>query len=232
MTKKKLEEVQLIGEQEQMIDDTGELPFDLGDVDFCTEWDSVYAGLPKEKQRQYVEKEVNRTVKEGKQLLLTVLNEGVEQMPRELALEYIKSPRFRQATQKKTFPIRLLPGVKVNHRDPHGALLPADKRGKVLCAKLGHVSERDPNATAKSGAGKYSGSKTAATAKAAQLNYNSKAKLFVTVEIGTDPVELDSFDDVITVLRQYGFGVHPTRYMYSSDPNPDNHLDRWIVVEA
>lgn len=161
------------------------------------------------KQRQrdfavYLVEEMRRVRSEGGPLLLSILS--ADEIPREVILRTI----LPNNTEFSVWKLALVPGATAPERDPHGCLLPVDKRGKVLAAKVGMRSDYEMNVNSNSPDAevdeRFSGPAMRKAFLTSKSTYQHKNSPYMVKEVSAEPSAF-STKEAIAVLRTYGFGL-------------------------
>lgn len=198
-------------------------------TDFCADWDK-HRSHPPAQRRAYVVSEVNRLVTEGKPLLVNVINPNVGSDIQDLARSHICHADFRKFTKATGVLLHLVPGAQPPPRDECGALLPLEKRGKVLAVKLHNMASKDPDAGPHANAGMYGGREEQKRFNLAKMNYNSRVKPYEIVEVTREP-ELFEFADAILILQKYGWFVTVPQFQALGRGENAGQFNRWMIVE-
>lgn len=166
--------------------------------DFATECDTKSEDTVKE----YIYPRLQKLVESGYHVISSILSHPSV---------VIKSMSFALLDEDRSFPkyfkVKLVdePQNPISIHDPNGALLPLNKRGKVLAAKIGTNGNGIKHSPAKLDK-EYSASMFNSNLKKARMQYGFKMAPYVSVEIGKEPVNL-SKAEAIAVLQTYGVGV-------------------------
>lgn len=192
-------------------------------MELCLDWRN-HISPDKQKMIDYVRSEMERVMSEGGPVILSVLR--MEEIPRAYALKEVLGNPEDDVFGGRRWKVALIPGVVPPEKDPHGALLPEGKRGKVLAAKVGLRSReerQDPGQTTVNANPKFSAPNTQAAFSNARMKYGYPQSPYIIKEIGSEPVELKT-EDAITVIKRYGWG----------SLKQDNTLneDSWFVTEV
>lgn len=185
-------------------------------------------GVDRQAQRSYVMKELARIAEAGAPVITQVLLAPLEDQT-VLAMSVL-SKEFKYAIGGKPhrYYLRLVPGVTLAppfHRDPQGREVPADKRGKVLVAKVGTKGGQitDSHTMPESVVGEFNGPNVQ---RAATIGRD----IYEYVEIGRHPVEV-SREHAVMILRRYGKGIVPMQYTNRAEKDGPK-VDWWIVEEV
>jgi hypothetical protein len=152
----------------------------------------------------YLDRCVDELSREGKPVLSTVLQcrfPGIRVKTMEL---------ISQNPNLNTVRLQLLPDCDPPIRDYNGALLPKEKHGKVLAAKIGLTSEFDVRYNARGtnvNDEKYTGPVMLQNERIARRTYLSKLGRYKHIEVFKDkPITLD-FGMASRILQRYGYGI-------------------------
>ena len=188
-------------------------------ITWLRDWAKLGTPLARE---TYAREEVKRLVKEGQPLLYAIATLYTS--------DQIDVCRKHARALMPVVQLRLVPGAKAPENDVLGQLMPDDKRGKVLQAKVGQLAEPLDSRSDSPQAG--GGGTRLDRATRGEHDYR-------TVEIGEEPTSVP-FDDALTVLRQWGHGCEAKRFVqvgkrFYEDGEKFMRLvtiDRWIVEEV
>lgn len=174
---------------------------------FLSRWGTT----ARESRSDYVEAEVQRVIESGGRVLTEAITAPIAEQ-QDAAL------RAMRAMSVSTIRLRLVERATPPHCDPNGRELPEEKRGKVLAAKVGTITptREDPP--------EY---QNAFTGTAREARSQRGQPLYRFREITREGVELP-IEEAIVVLRQWGKGVHTTRW---ADMRAKTG-DRWLVEEV
>lgn len=166
----------------------------------------------RESREDYADSEVERMRAQGARLLTEAITAPTAEQ-QDAALRAMARMGVTQVQ------LRLVPNADPPKTDPNGHLLPEDKQGKVLRAKIGQHSP-DPRVDSKERQQAFTGSGREARAMRGQ-------PLYLWREITSEPVYLP-IGEAMVILRQWGKGVRTTRYL-----NPATKTgDKWLVEEV
>lgn len=112
------------------------------------------------------------------------------------------------AASRRLYALRLVEGAVPPRCDAQGRVLPEDKQGKVLAAKVGTVRFAD------------AGMRAATAARQGDIVQHR--------EIGSRPVTVP-LEEAITIMRQWGYRVRPKR---ADRPGQPPRRDEWLVVHV
>jgi hypothetical protein len=174
---------------------------------FLSRWGTT----AREARPDYVEAEVQRVIDSGGRVL-------TESITAPLADQQDAALRAMRALSVTTVRLRLVPNASPPHCDPNGRELPEEKRGKVLAAKVGTISPTKDDSPEYQN--QFTGTAREARLQRGQPIYRAK-------EITRDGIDLP-IEEAMVVLRQWGRGVHTTRW---ADMRAKTG-DRWIVEEV
>lgn len=149
----------------------------------------------KEAFDSYVESEIDRVLASGAPLLSNLLRAKSDSF-RGKALEI-----FHAAQEFSEVRLVLVPGVTPPDRDYNGALVPLDKRGKVLAAKVGLTADLDTRHPEK-----YAAKNSAINEKIARRTYMSPLGRYRHLEIGLKPITVPA-KVAVALLTRYGWGI-------------------------
>jgi hypothetical protein len=216
-------------------------------IPFCDQWAAEnYDAKDAATQETYIADELRRLQAEGAPILRAVLACG-EEWVIFVALKLIYAGVDSQGVPVVDLPmvyLRLVaPDALVYEhpetrevqtgvatppsRDPQGRLLPRDKIGKVLVAKLGNLGGNlDPKLDAKA-AMQFSGPRRDAAVRAGK-------PIYITKEITREPKAF-TVREAVVVLKQWGFGIGETafRSIRSADHKGERARGQctWLVEE-
>jgi hypothetical protein len=167
---------------------------------FLIEWDNYPSITPeqRERRRDWVRKELERVEAEGIAPLYFALT-------RPLAIQ-VDECLAVLSEKRKSVALRLVADASPPDTDPQGRPLPADKRGKVLVAKIGNISRDGMTGTKRLEPGRT---------------------LYECVEIGAEP-SLLNLEEAAIVLRQWGVNVRSTEFYQRGD----RRQSRYLVVQV
>ncbi len=174
---------------------------------FLSRWGTT----ARESRPDYVESEVQRVIDSGGRVL-------TEAITAPIADQQDAALRAMRALSVTSVRLRLVDKATPPHCDPNGRELPEDKRGKVLAAKVGTVSPTKDDAPEYQNA--FTGTARESRIQRGQAIYKFK-------EITREGIELP-LEEAMVVLRQWGKGVHTTRW---ADMRAKTG-DRWLVEEV
>ena len=199
---------------------------------FAPDWSRVAKSSDKEK-RTYVTGELRRLFEGGGAVLLAIMQPGVDDMPRMLALDLLNTnPNEggrRLYDPARAWRLRLKVGAEPPRLDPQSRRLPPEKLGKVLVAKTGNLGgERGRDQETEESA-EWAGPQRA-------MKAISGRDIYETVEV-TFRAEAFTLRDAVLILRRWGIGVQPRQYARSSEWRPGDAdegrgQDRWLVEEV
>jgi hypothetical protein len=191
-------------------------------IEFLSDWRRL--GVEPLAQRDYVKGELLRVASLGAPVLTLALTAALP-VQTSLALSIL----HEEPLPGHRWMLRLLDGAVPPVRDPQGRMLPPDKAGRVLVAKVGTLGGhlRNTSRLPEAVTAPYSG--TAVAARSIQGK-----DIYRYVELTRDPCEL-TLTDCVTLLRQYGVGIQPQRYLHRSrlpsDPR-GGPVDMWMLEEV
>lgn len=177
-------------------------PANTIDLNYCHDFASECDTKSEDTVKEYINPRLEKLINDGYHVISSILSHPSV---------VIKSISFALLEQERTFPkqfkVKLVdePQNPISIHDPNGALLPLDKRGKVLAAKVatnGEGKRISPERMEQ----EYSAAMFNANIKKAKMQYGFKMAPYISVEIGKTPVSL-SRADAIAVLQTYGVGV-------------------------
>lgn len=190
-------------------------------VEIAANWKEYGAKNKQQELRNYIISEMRRVRKEGGPLLLSILE--AEEIPREYILREIL-PGNREFS---SWSLALVPGASPPDRDPHGCLVPINKRGKVLAAKVGTRAEYEStiraNAQSIEPEDRFKGSALRTAHAKSKTTYMYKNSPYMVVEVSSEPTDFGT-KEAITILRRYGYGIVDV-------DNPDATAN-WLVMEV
>lgn len=177
-------------------------PANTIDLNYCHDFASECDTKSEDTVKEYIYPRLEKLINDGYHVISSILSHPSV---------VIKSISFALLEQERSFPkqfkVKLVdePQNPISIHDPNGALLPLDKRGKVLAAKVstnGEGKRISPERMEQ----EYSAAMFNANIKKAKMQYGFKMAPYISVEIGKTPVSL-SRADAIAVLQTYGVGV-------------------------
>lgn len=199
---------------------------------FGAEWSRLLRASEKEK-RAYVRDELRRLFDQGGAVLLPILQPGVDDSPRMIALDMlVQNPSEggkRLFDPGRAWRLKLKDGAEPPKRDAQGRALPADKAGKVLVVKTGNLGGERGRDEDTEESREWRGEVRAMKAM-------TGADIYQTEEVTARPSAY-TLRDAILILQRWGIGVAPRQYARAETWRPgDAHggggQDRWLVEEV
>lgn len=172
-------------------------------VDMLREWD-VYPSITsqqRERRRAWLRSELERIEQSGVAPLFAALTAPLTTQVDECVAVLSES--------RRPVWLRLIEGAQPPDVDPQGRPIEADKRGKVLRAKVGNVN----------------GDGMVGTARGSMIG--ARRDIYRYVDITAEPVAL-SVADAVLVLRQWGYRVRQNEFYYRGE----RQQSRWLVVQV
>lgn len=179
---------------------------DLGiDYDYCSDFATHCDFMNESTVLAYVKPRLEALIASGHSILSSILNHQNAAI-KILSLKLLKDNM--DGEYPTMFKLKLLTGnerhpeaVLSNHNQ-NGALVPADRRGKVLAATVGRRGDGKA-IDARTMETEFSARAFVKNQMIANGDYNSKKGFYLFKEIGEEPVSLN-FDEAVTVLTKYG----------------------------
>ena len=171
-------------------------------VDALRDWAkfSIHSEQDREARIEYVRREMERLEAAGISPLYAAVT---------FPLSDQQTDAFRALHDLgRLFTLRLAEGAQPPHTDSQGRLLPEDKRGKVLAAKVGTVRFAS------------AGIRASSAAREGDIARHR--------EISSRPVTVP-LEEAIVIMRQWGYRVRPKR---AQRPNQPPRRDEWLVVHV
>jgi hypothetical protein len=169
-------------------------------------------------QRNYVKAELERIIAAGAPVMSMVLTAPLSEQT-QLALSILSNGEV-----PCRFWFRLVPKASPPIQDPQGRVLPEEKQGRVLVAKVGtkggqiQQSHKQPDAVTS----EFSAS---SLQRAAAMNRD----IYQYVELTHDKVTEVPFAKASVLLNQYGYQIRQPRYHGRGTPR---QIDFWLVEEV
>lgn len=177
-------------------------PANTIDLNYCHDFASECDTKSEDTVKEYIYPRLEKLINDGYHVISSILSH-----PNVV----IKSMSFALLDEERSFPkqfkVKLVdePQSPISIHDPNGALLPVDKRGKVLAAKVG-MNGDGKRISPENMERQYNAAMFNSNLKKARAQYGYKMAPYISVEIGKTPVSL-SKADAIAVLQTYGIGV-------------------------
>jgi hypothetical protein len=169
-------------------------------------------------QRNYVKAELERVIALGNAPVMSMVLTAPFAEQTQLALSILSNGEV-----STKFFFRLVPGANPPIQDPQGRVLPTEKQGRTLVAKVGtkggqiQQAHKQPDAVTS----EFSAS---ALQRAASLGRD----IYQYVELTHDKVTEVPFAKASILLNQYGYQIRQPRYHARGTPR---QIDFWLVEE-
>jgi hypothetical protein len=204
---------------------------------FAAEW-SRYVPRSDTERARYVAEELRRLVAEGGAILLAILQPGVDDHPRMLALEMLQTNAGPDGNPvidaSHLWRLRLKDGAAPPRLDPQGRPLSPAEAGKVLVAKVGVLGSERGRDQDTEGSIEWEGPSRARKAASGQSIYRLAR---VTSKPGAY-----TLPDAVKILQQWGVGVVARQYRRPTNWRPGEYFDgeseaargqdQWLVEEV
>ncbi len=166
----------------------------------------------RESREDYADSEIERMKAAGARLLTEAITAPTGEQ-QDAALRAMRRAGITSVM------LRLVSGAVPPKTDPQGRLLPEDKQGKVLRAKVGTIAP-DPRVDSRERQAAFSGPGREARAMRGQSIYTTR-------DITHEPAPVE-IGEAMAILRQWGKGVRTSRWLNSADKTGD----KWLVEEV
>lgn len=199
---------------------------------FASDWSRYHCASEKEK-RAYVRDELRRLFDAGGAVLLPILQPGVDDSPRMIALDLLlQNPSEggkRLFDPGRVWRLKLKDGAEPPKRDAQGRTLSPEKAGKVLVCKTGNLGGERGRDEDTEESREWRGEMRA-------LRSMTGADIYQTEEITARPAAY-TLRDAILILQRWGIGVQTRQFARSNDWRPGDAdagrgQDRWLVEEV